>query len=179
MFRETAVEVKREVEAALIPSGTRVTLQPGTQVFVTQALGNAYTIYVSGNLVRVAGKDGDALGLVILELPDINKEEGSVEDKVQIQLKTCFDPEIPVNIHDLGLIYNTNIVPLGMNDYRVEVVMTLTAPGCGMGPVLLGEIEEKIRQINGVKEVKVDLVFDPPWDRSKMSDEAKLQLGLL
>lgn len=179
MFRETAVEVKREVEAALIPSGTKVTLQPGTQVFVTQALGNSYTIYVNGNLVRVAGKDGDAIGLVILELPDINLTEASIEDKVQTQLRTCFDPEIPVNIVDLGLIYHAIVIPLGMNDHRIEVVMTLTAPGCGMGPVLLGEVEEKICMIHGVTDVKVDLVFDPPWDRSKMSDEAKLQLGIL
>ena len=179
MFGEVAIEVKREVEAALIPSGTKVTLQPGTQVFVTQALGNSYTIYVNGNLVRVDGKDGDALGLVVLELPDINKVDGSIEDKIQVQLKTCFDPEIPVNIVDLGLIYNTVVIPLGMNDHRVEVVMTLTAVGCGMGPVLLGEVEEKIRKIDGVTDVKVDLVFDPPWDRDKMSDEAKLQLGLM
>lgn len=179
MFREMAIEVKREVDAALIPSGTKVTLQPGTQVFVTQALGNSYTIYVNGNLVRVAGKDGDALGLIVLELPDINQTEASIEDKIQTQLRTCFDPEIPVNIVDLGLIYNTVVIPLGMNDHRVEVVMTLTAPGCGMGPVLLGEVEEKIRMIKGVTDVKVDLVFDPPWDRSKMSDEAKLQLGLM
>lgn len=179
MFHGTAIEVLREVEAALIPSGTKVMLQPGTQVFVTQALGNSYTLHVNGNLVRIAGKDGDAIGLVILELPDINQSEGSIEDKIQTQLKTCFDPEIPVNIVDLGLIYNTVVIPLGMNDHRVEVVMTLTAPGCGMGPVLLGEIEEKIRQIKGVTDVKVDLVFDPPWDRSKMSDEAKLQLGLM
>ncbi len=179
MYREMAIEVNREVEAALIPSGTKVTLQPGTQVFVTQALGNAYTIYVNGNLVRVPGKDGDALGLVILELPDINKTDAAIEDKVQMQLKTCFDPEIPVNIVDLGLIYNTVVIPLGMNDHRVEVVMTLTAAGCGMGPVLLGEIQEKIRQIHGVTDVKVDLVFDPPWDRDKMTDEAKLQLGLM
>jgi probable FeS assembly SUF system protein SufT len=179
VFRETAVEVLREVDAALIPSGTKVTLQPGTQVFVTQALGNSYTIYVNGNLVRVNGKDGDALGLVILEIPDINKTEGSIEDKVQTQLRTCFDPEIPVNVVDLGLIYNTMVMPLGMNDHRVEVVMTLTAVGCGMGPVLVGEIEEKIRQIKGVTDVKVDLVFDPPWSRDNMSDEAKLQLGLL
>jgi probable FeS assembly SUF system protein SufT len=134
---------------------------------------------VNGNLVRVAGKDGDALGLVVLELPDINQTEASIEDKIQTQLRTCFDPEIPVNIVDLGLIYNTVVIPLGMNDHRVEVVMTLTAPGCGMGPVLLGEVEEKIRQILGVTDVKVDLVFDPPWDRSMMSDEAKLQLGLM
>lgn len=179
MFRETAVEVRREVEAALIPSGTKVMLQPGTQVYVTQALGNSYTVYVNGNLVRIAGKDGDALGLVILELPDINAAEGSVEDKVWTQLKTCFDPEIPVNIVDLGLVYACNVMPLGMNDFRVEIVMTLTAPACGMGPVLVAEVEEKTRQINAVKDVKVDLVFDPPWDRDRMSDEAKLQLGLL
>lgn len=179
MYRETTIEVLREVEAALIPSGTKVTLQPGTQVFVTQALGNSYTVYVNGNLVRVAGKDGDALGLVILTTPDINQTDATVEEKIDIQLKTCFDPEIPVNISDLGLIYDKQVLPLGMNDYRVEIVMTLTAPGCGMGPVLVGEVEEKIRQINGVKEVKVNLVFDPPWSREKMSDEAKLQLGLL
>ncbi len=179
MYRETTIEVLREVEAALIPSGTKVTLQPGTQVFVTQALGNSYTVYVNGNLVRVAGQDGDALGLVKLTTPDINKTDASVEEKIDIQLKTCFDPEIPVNIADLGLIYDKQVLPLGLNDYRVEIVMTLTAPGCGMGPVLVGEVEEKIRQIHGVTEVKVHLVFDPPWSREKMSDEAKLQLGLL
>lgn len=179
MSRQTAVEVKREVEAALIPSGTKVTLQPGIQVFVTQALGNAYTVYVNGNLVRIAGKDGDALGLVVLELPDVNQMEGSIEDKIWAQLRTCFDPEIPVNIVDLGLVYQCNIIPLGKNDHRVEITMTLTAAGCGMGPVLVGEVEEKIRQVHGVTDVKVDLVFDPPWDRGMMSDEAKLQLGLL
>ncbi len=179
MFRETAVEVKREVEATLIPTGVKVTLQPGSQVFVTQALGNAYTVFVNGNLVRVAGKDGDALGLVILEQADINESPGSVEDKVWLQLRTCFDPEIPVNIVELGLVYDCQIMPLGKEEHSVTVIMTLTAPGCGMGPVLVGEVEEKIRQIHGVTTVKVDLVFDPPWDRDRMSDEAKLQLGLL
>ena len=179
MFRETAVEVKREVEATLIPSGVKVSLQAGTQVFVTQALGNSYTVHVNGNLVRIAGKDGDALGLVILDLPDINQQAGSLEDKIWLQLKTCFDPEIPVNIVDLGLIYECNILPLGMNEHQIEITMTLTAPGCGMGPVLVNEVEEKIRQIHGATTVKVELVFDPPWDRNRMSDEAKLQLGLL
>lgn len=179
MFRETPIEVKREVEATLIPTGVKVTLQPGTQVFVTQALGNSYTVFVNGNLVRIAGKDGDALGLVILDLPDINEQEGTVEEKIWLQLKTCFDPEIPVNIVDLGLVYTCNVMPLGMNEYNVEIQLTLTAPGCGMGPVLLNEAQEKIRLINGVKEVKVELVFDPPWSRDMMSEEAKLQLGLL
>lgn len=179
MFRETALDVKREVEATLIPSGAKVMLQPGTQVFVTQALGNSYTVYVNGNLVRIDGKDGDAIGLVILDSPDINAMQGSVEDKIWAQMKTCFDPEIPVNIVDLGLIYTCNILPLGKDEYHIEIKMTLTAVGCGMGPVLVAEVEEKVRKINQVKEVKIELVFDPPWDRSKMSDEAKLQLGLL
>lgn len=179
MHREKTLEVLRDVDATLIPSGAKVTLQKGSFVMITQALGSSYTVYVNGNLVRVAGKDGDALGLVILEQADINEQAGSVEDKVWQQLKTCFDPEIPVNIVDLGLVYACQVLPLGKEDYRVEVVMTLTAPGCGMGPVLVGEVEEKIRQITGVVDVKVDLVFDPPWSRDMMSDEAKLQLGLL
>lgn len=179
MFRETSIEIKRNVEATLIPSGAKVQLQQGTSVFVTQALGNSYTVYVNGNLVRIAGKDGDALGLVVLEQQDINQLPGTVEDKAWMQLKTCFDPEIPVNIVDLGLIYESNILPLGMQDYCIEIKMTLTAPACGMGPVLVGEVEEKLRQIQGVTSVKVELVFDPPWDKSRMSDEAKLQLGLL
>lgn len=179
MFRETTIEVKRNVDATLIPTGVKVTLQAGSLAHVTQALGNAYTLYVNGNLVRVAGIDGDALGLVILDSPDINALEGTVEDKIWQQLRTCFDPEIPVNIADLGLVYDCQVSPLGKNEYHVRIIMTLTAPGCGMGPVLVTEIEEKIKQINGVIEVKVDLVFDPPWDRDKMTDEAKLQLGLL
>lgn len=179
MHRETSVQVLREVEATLIPSGVKVSLQPGTLVTVTQALGNSYTIFVNGNLVRVAGKDGDALGLMILDSPDINQMEGSIEEKVTHQLKTCFDPEIPVNIYDLGLIYECHVMPLGKNEHRVEIIMTLTAPGCGMGPVLVGEVEEKIRSIQGVTDVNVKLVFDPPWSRDRMSDEAKLQLGLL
>ncbi len=179
MYRDLAIEVQREVEAFLIPSGAKISLQPGTQVSVTQALGNSYTLYVNGNLVRVAGSDGDALGLVKLEQPDINQMQGSLEEKVTAQLKTCFDPEIPVNIVDLGLIYASHILPLGKDDFHVDITMTLTAAGCGMGPVLVNEVEEKIRQINGVTAVKVALVFDPPWDRDRMSDEAKLQLGLL
>lgn len=179
MRREMSIEVNREVEATLIPSGVKVKLQAGTQAFVTQALGNSYTVYVNGNLVRIAGVDGDALGLVILEQIDINQERGSIEDKVWMQMKTCYDPEIPVNVVDLGLIYDCQLTPLGMNDFRVDIKMTLTATGCGMGPVLVKEVEEKVRQIEHVTDVKVELVFDPPWDRSKMSEEAKLQLGLL
>lgn len=178
-MHDRTVEVLRAVDGTLIPSGTKVTLQPGTFVMITQALGDSYTVYVNGNLVRVAGGDGDALGLVILQAEDVNAMEGSVEEKVWIQLRTCYDPEIPVNIADLGLIYQCEVLPLGSEQYQIIVTMTLTAPGCGMGPVLLSEVESKIKQINGVQDVKMTLTFDPPWDRSKMTDEAKLQLGLL
>jgi probable FeS assembly SUF system protein SufT len=178
MFHDTIIEVQRDVEATLIPTGVKINLKKGTPVHVTQALGNSYTLHVSGNLVRVSGKDGDAIGLVILESPDINTQEGTVEEKAWLQLATCFDPEIPVNIVSLGLVYECQVTEIQDTNYQVEITMTLTAPGCGMGPVLVAEIQEKIKEIRGVADVKVDLVFDPPWDRNRMSDEAKLQLGL-
>jgi probable FeS assembly SUF system protein SufT len=179
MFKQDTIEVLREVDAALIPSGAKVTLQKGSLVVVTQSLGTSYTVYVNGNLVRVAGSDGDALGLVILEEPDVNALEGSLEDKAWECLKTCYDPEIPVNVVDLGLVYECKVSSANESGHEVEITMTLTAPGCGMGPVLVADIEQKIRKITEVKAVKVNLVFDPPWDRSKMSEVAKLQLGML
>ncbi|OGT45949.1 MAG: putative Fe-S cluster assembly protein SufT [Gammaproteobacteria bacterium RIFCSPHIGHO2_12_FULL_41_20] len=176
---EMSVEIQRDCDATLIPSGDKVSVKQGTPVLITQMLGSSYTVYVNGNLVRIAGKDGDALGLVVMEEEDINAGPGTVEDKVWRQLKTCFDPEIPVNIVDLGLVYTCQVIPFAKDSYRVEIEMTLTAPGCGMGPVLANDVEEKIRQIHDVVEVKVAVVFDPPWDRSMVSDAAKLQLGLL
>lgn len=173
------IEVKRDCEATLIPSGSKVSIKEGSLVMVTQALGNSYTLYLNGNLVRIAGKDGDAIGLVILEDSDINEMFGSVEEKIDTQLRTCFDPEIPVNIVDLGLIYDKQILPLGRDEYQVSIIMTLTAAGCGMGPVLVADIHEKLRAITGVMDVKVDLVFDPPWERSMMSEAAQLQLGMM
>ncbi len=178
MLKNDTIEVTRECEAMLIPSGVKVTIQKGSLVMITQALGNSYTVYVNGNLARVAGKDGDALGMVILDEPDVNEMVGTTEDKVWELLKTCFDPEIPVNIVDLGLVYECKISE-GESEQEVEIKMTLTAPGCGMGPVLVADIEQKIHAISEVKTVKVDLVFDPPWNRSMMSDVAKLQLGML
>jgi probable FeS assembly SUF system protein SufT len=174
MLKKDNIEMQRECDAMLIPSGVKITIQKGSLVYITQALGNSYTVYVNGNLARVAGKDGDALGMIIMEEEDINAFPGTLKDKVWEILKTCFDPEIPVNIVDLGLVYECKI-----DGGSVEIMMTLTAPGCGMGPVLVGEIEQKVRQIKEVTEIKVDLVFDPPWDRSMMSDVAKLQLGMM
>ena len=174
MFKQDTIEVQRDCEATLIPTGVKVSLQKGSLVYITQALGNSYTVYVNGNLARVAGKDGDALGMIIMDEPDVNLLEGSIEDKVWELLKTCFDPEIPVNIVDLGLVYECKV-----DGASVEIKMTLTAPGCGMGPVLVAEVEQKIRMIHDITDVKVELVFDPPWDRSMMTDVAKLQLGML
>ena len=174
MLKQDTIEVTRECDAMLIPSGIKVTIQKGSLVMITQALGNSYTVYVNGNLARVAGKDGDALGMVIIAESDMSELNGSLEDNIWTLLRTCFDPEIPVNIVDLGLVYECNI-----EDDSVTIKMTLTAPGCGMGPVLVADIEEKIRSLPEVTAVKVDLVFDPPWDRNMMSDLAKLQLGML
>ncbi len=174
MFKKDTIEVQRECDGMLIPSGVKITIQKGSLVYITQALGNSYTVYVNGNLARVAGKDGDALGMIIMDEPDINEIEGSTEQKIWELLKTCFDPEIPVNIVDLGLVYECKV-----DEGSVAIKMTLTAPGCGMGPVLVGEVEQKIRLIKEVTEVHVDLVFDPPWDRGMMSDVAKLQLGMM
>ncbi len=178
MFKQDAIEVLRECDALLIPSGTKVTIQKGSLVTITQALGNSYTVYVNGNLARVAGKDGDALGMIILDEGDVNELDGTLEDKVWSVLKSCFDPEIPVNIVDLGLVYECHVLPEGKG-HLVAIKMTLTAAGCGMGPVLVADIEQKVRDIHDVNEVKVELVFEPPWSRNMMSDVAKLQLGML
>ena len=178
MLKNDTIEVTRECDAMLIPSGIKVTIQKGSLVMITQALGNSYTVYVNGNLARVAGKDGDALSMVILDEPDLNSMPGTLEDKVWEILKTCFDPEIPVNVVDLGLVYECKI-SAGTTGQIVEIKMTLTAAGCGMGPVLVADIEQKIRTLHDVESVKVDLVFDPPWNRSMMSDVAKLQLGMM
>jgi probable FeS assembly SUF system protein SufT len=178
MLKNDTIEITRECDAMLIPSGIKITIQPGSLVMITQALGNSYTVYVNGNLARVAGKDGDALGMVILDEPDVNDMPGTTEDKVWELMKSCFDPEIPVNVVDLGLVYECKISPVEKGE-RVDIKMTLTAAGCGMGPVLVADIEQKIRAIREVQDVKVELVFDPPWNRSMMSDVAKLQLGML
>jgi probable FeS assembly SUF system protein SufT len=178
MLKQDTIEVTRDVEALLIPSGVKISIQKGTLVMITQALGNAYTVYVNGNLARVAGRDGDALSMIIMEEPNVNAMEGSVQDKVWEILKTCYDPEIPVNIVDLGLVYTCEVIQQELG-YRVDITMTLTAVGCGMGPVLIADVNQKVRTIDGVIDATVELVFDPPWDRSKMSDVAKLQLGML
>lgn len=182
----TEVELLRDVCAIIIPDGTETTLALGTQVFIQQVLGGMFTVQTEeGQLVRIDGKDAEALGQPVpTERREITTEEileKGVDTCVLEQLKTCYDPEIPVNIVDLGLIYDRDVRPCTDNEreYLVRIEMTLTAPGCGMGEVLKSDVEKKVRSIPSVRDVVVDLVFDPPWESSLMTDAAKLQLGFL
>jgi probable FeS assembly SUF system protein SufT len=173
--------IERDVNAVIIPVGEPVTLRSGTSGFITQALGGSFTIYVEGNLFRVAGADADALGKEPVPPPAIpdNATNEDIEAVIWAQLKTCYDPEIPVNIVDLGLIYRCDIESRPDGQRSVNVDMTLTAPGCGMGEILVQDAQEKIAVIPTIADVRVDLVFDPPWNQSMMSDEARLQTGLM
>lgn len=177
------VTVSRDVEAVLIPLGTPVMIPEGAQVRITQELGGSYTVAVNGNLARVEGKDADALGLneVESDKPEVEQKTatGPVNmDEIWNVLKTCYDPEIPVNIVDLGLVYDCHVVDTDEGKNHVEVVMTLTAPGCGMGPFIVDDVRQKVLSVANVNDVHVELVFEPPWDRHMMSDEARLHLGM-
>ncbi len=173
--------VKRDVECTLVPHGQKITLVPGTEVLVTQALGGSFTLNVNGNLVRLDGKDADAIGKEPMKSPldgVVTSGDKVDEDLLWAQLKTCYDPEIPVNIVDLGLIYDLTVSRMKQGDYHVGVQMTLTAPGCGMGPVLAQDVEQKLLVVPNVKQVDVVVVFDPPWNSDRMSEVAKLELGM-
>jgi probable FeS assembly SUF system protein SufT len=173
--------IQREVDAVMVPSGHAIKLQPGLAGFISQALGGSFTLYIEGNLYRLAGVDADAIGkepLVAPELPP-NATEDDVRKLAWQQMKTCYDPEIPINIVDLGLIYDCNVTANDDGTRSVEVQMTLTAPGCGMGDVLVQDVREKVQQIPTVREARVELVFDPPWRRDMMSPAAQLQMGMM
>lgn len=173
------VILERDCDAVLIPAGQLVRIPGGTEVVITQALGGTFTVFVNGNLARIEAKDADALGIEVETTEAVSKTaDGPVdEQEVWTQLKTCYDPEIPVDIVELGLIYGVEIEPLeGAN--RVKVTMTLTAPGCGMGEYLKADVEQKVQSVKNVTETEVELTFDPPWDRDRMSDAAKLALGM-
>jgi len=173
--------LERDVSAVIIPAGEPLTLRAGTSGFITQALGGSFTVYVEGNLFHIAGADADALGKEPVPAPAIpeNATDEDIEAVIWTQLRTCYDPEIPINIVDLGLIYRCDISSLADGQRSVSVDMTLTAPGCGMGPILLQDAQEKIAVIPTIADVKVELVFDPPWNQSMMSDEARLQTGMM
>ena len=174
------VELTRECEAIQIPAGNKVNLEKGLEVFITQALGGTYTLQVPayGGLFRILNKDVDALGKTAAEVPVSAETESDLETMVWDQLKTCFDPEIPVNIVDLGLVYGMELSPQPDGGHKVEVKMTLTAQGCGMGATIAMDAREKILTIAGVTEANVDLVWEPPWNPQMISPEGRERLGL-
>lgn len=171
----------RDVPAIIIPVGEKVSLHEGTKGFITQALGGSFTVYVEGNLFRISGSDADALGKQPVPPPTVpdNATDEDIESVIWEQLRTCYDPEIPVDIVNLGLVYRCQVRALGNGQRSVEVDMTLTAPGCGMGDVLVRDAQEKIAIIPTVADVRVELVFDPPWNVGMMSEEARLQTGMM
>lgn len=178
-----AKTLSRDVEVAAIPYGDKIPLKAGATVYVTQSLGGSYTMMTDmGYMVRLEGKDADAIGETAVLPPSAEETAGkSIEQLCWDQLKTCYDPEIPVNIVDLGLVYACEVAPLseaeGQN--KVSVRFTLTAPGCGMGDYLKSDVQSKLLGVPGVKEADVEVVFDPAWNQAMMSDAARLQLGMM
>ena len=176
--RSGSIILARDCEATRIPSGASVVLPAGTRVTITQTLGGNFTVTTEdGALLRIADKDADALGAPAAAAPGPMVEGPFEEERVWEQLRTVFDPEIPVNLVDLGLIYRCQAVPLPEGGQRVEIAMSMTAPGCGMGDVLKEDVRRKVQSVPGVREVEVEVVWDPPWDAGRMSDAARLQLG--
>ncbi len=181
------ITLSRDIEAIQIPSGLTKKLHKGTPVIVTQALGGTFTVVVehSAGLFRVLAQDADALGKTVAAVAGNNGSpsatiEGPLDEAaVWEQLKTCYDPEIPVNIVDLGLIYSMEIKPLEGGGNLVEVKMTLTAPGCGMGPSIASDAQRKILTVPGVTDAQVDVVWDPPWSAERISLEGKSKLGMM
>jgi len=162
--------------ARLVPAGTKIMIPKDTFVTITQDLGGNYTVAVNGNMARVDGTDAGALGLKAERLNFTTPDDDKIsEDQVWQALKSIYDPEIPVNLVDLGLIYD---VAINQTNKTIDINMTLTAPGCGMGPVLVGDVQYRTSKVPNVKSVNVELIFDPPWSRDMMSDEAKLETGM-
>ena len=180
-MRSEPVTLSRDVIGTLIPQGTKVELPEGAQAVITQALGGSFTVQVEGHLFRIEGKDAAAIGKTASIGPQLseNPTDADLEQAVWEQLKTCYDPEIPINIVELGLIYECKVEPLEDGNRRAKIRMTLTAPGCGMGDILVGDVREKALQIPKIKEADVQLVFDPPWTRDMMSEAAQLQTGMM
>ncbi len=175
------VRFERDCAAVLVPQGDAVNLPAGTVGYVTQALGGSYTVFVEGNLFRIAGPDADAIGKEPTEPLDLpaGATDEDVEQMVWRQLRTCFDPEIPINVVDLGLVYEAVVSRRDDGDRTVAVRMTLTAPGCGMGDILVDDVRSKLEMIPTIAEADVELVFDPPWNRNMMSEAARLETGML
>ena len=182
MLKVTSTELTRDCEAVQIPQGSSLLLPKGTPVDITQTLGGTYTVHAQGGLFRIAGKDADALGLTPAPSEESKKSnsQGAEVDEQQVweTLRTCFDPEIPVNIVDLGLVYDLQIDKLPSGSSRVNVKMTLTAPGCGMGATIAGDAQQKLLYLEGVEEAQVEIVWDPPWHQSMITEHGRRILGL-
>ncbi len=203
MNNETEIIIlRRDCDALLVPSGAQINLPKGTEVTITQSLGGSHTVNVYGNLARIDNEFADALGKETVD-EVVFPEGATLTEKIWIKLKTCYDPEIPVNVVDLGLVYDLQLNEIKQDEstiddidskgddqkitqaigceaqYHVDIQMTLTAPGCGMGPVLMSDVKYKVESLSEVEFCEVSLVFDPPWDREMMSDEAKLALNLM
>jgi probable FeS assembly SUF system protein SufT len=183
MYENTEFTLSRDCEAIQIPSGQKTTIAAGTQGVITQSLGGSYTIATHQGLARIAENDLDALGL---EKPQVQPQKvaratnGEVsEEDVWNQLRQCYDPEIPVNIVDLGLVYDCRLIKKDDGGTRVEVKMTLTAPGCGMGPAIAHDAQSKILSIDGIEEADVQLVWDPPWNQNMISEAGRMKLGMV
>ncbi|MBS0387148.1 MAG: putative Fe-S cluster assembly protein SufT [Proteobacteria bacterium] len=180
-YENEPVMLSRDVEAVIVPAGTPVTLKAGLAGYITQALGGSFTLYIEGNLYRIPGEQADAIGKEPIRAPEL--PPGATEDDVRelawAQMRQCYDPEIPVNIVDLGLVYTCAVTPAPDGTRKISVNMTLTAPGCGMGEVLVRDVREKLELIPTVSQADVQLVFDPPWSQGMMSDAAKLQTGMM
>lgn len=175
-----AITLKRDCDAVIIPAGTPARLHEGTEVFVTQQLGGTYTVSAPGGLYRIAGHDADVLGFEPVAEPARREISGQpvTDEQVTEVLRSCFDPEIPVNIVDLGLVYDVQIAPGSQGGSVVHVQMTLTAPGCGMGGVIAGDAQQKILALDGVEEATVVIVWDPPWHQSMITEAGRKALGL-
>jgi probable FeS assembly SUF system protein SufT len=181
MSNDYEIALKRDCEAIQIPAGLKTTLPAGTQVIITQSLGGSYTIACDYGLFRIAEKNADALGLEPRSAQEKDRKNADEVDEEEVweQLRTVYDPEIPVNIVDLGLVYDCQIVTNPQAGTKVEVKMTLTAPGCGMGPAIAQDARSKILAIPGVDEADVELVWDPPWNQHMISEVGKMKLGLI
>ena len=174
------VQFSRDCAAVLVPQGELVTLPAGSYGYITQALGGSFTLYIDGNLFRLAGEHADAIGQEVVKPPEL-PPDATLDDLKKLiweQMATCYDPEIPINIVDLGLIYACDVTTNDDGTHDVDVKMTLTAPGCGMGEGLVQDVREKVEIIPTIRTALVELVFDPPWNQSMMSEAARLQTGM-
>ena len=171
-----SIRLLRDVDAYMVPSGDEVKLLAGNLVKIAQALGGNYTVIMNGNMVQIRAENADALGIEAKE-PEKTGPSGDIEKQIWDQLKTCYDPEIPVDIVELGLIYDLSMED-GKTGKKVSIKMTLTAPGCGMGPIIADEVDRKINGLNGIEDVSVELVWEPMWTRDMMSEAAQLELGM-